>query len=302
MAPRRLASRYDELKAHCEGLAGQLGAKDEPELIRDYSHPLAYAAMLTLFGAPAKMVSVYEELFKAHSAALALTGWDFEVGLRYERALREFRRVLESVYRELAHEDNGTVIASFLHPPAGRSKLEPDEMFLVLKTFFAAAIENLILTIPMTLMALLQNPEQLAVVRDEPALAAAAYEEALRWNVPNHRNTRIVRADTELGGAVLRAGDRVTMLKGSANRDPSAWTEPDRFDLTRDQHEAEFGHISLGHGIHFCAGSGLARMLGPMALNVLIERFPNVKLLDGWQPSWQPVPLSRKLVALPLAL
>jgi cytochrome P450 len=229
LAPRRLESRREEFKGQCEALADRLAAEPQPDVLRDFSTPLAYMTLDGLFGAPPEIVPLYAELSDAFMAIHAYPDWDIGAALRYERVLERFRDVLELGYHHLRDDDNGSVIASLLHPPPDRTRLEADEMFAILKTFFAAAIDNIILMIPHVIMTLLAHPDQFALVRDDPQLVAAAFEESFRWNVTTHVNMRIAACDTELGGSSMKAGDRAVILVASANRDPEVWTDPDRF-------------------------------------------------------------------------
>jgi cytochrome P450 len=146
----------------------------------------------------------------------------------------------------------------------------------------------------------LNEPEQLELVKADPAMASLAFEEATRWNVPNHVSRRVARVDTEIRGSTIRAGDYVFALKGAANRDPAVWAEPERFVITREKPDG--GSMSFGQGIHFCSGVGLARLLGPLAVNACLERFPNMMLLRDWHPEWHQQSFSRVLTELPLAL
>lgn len=166
--------------------------------------------------------------------------------------------------------------------------------------FIAAGIENMFVMIPLTLFGLLSNPDQLGVVKADPGMASAAFEEATRWNVPNHVSRRVARVDTELRGAKIKTGEFVFALKGAANRDSGVWVEPERFIITRGKPAG--GSMSFGQGIHFCSGVGLARLLGPLAVNTCLERFPNMRLLEGWSPKWREQTFSHILTELPLAL
>jgi len=302
LIPRKLEQKRDLFETLCEDLVESLAREERPELIGQFTTQLSYASVLSLFGASMDHVPVFAETAAARQAFGRLGGSDPEAALRYERALHEFRERLESVYDDLRGRDDETIIGALLQARDGDGGLEADEMFAILKTFFAAGHENIIYSIATAVLALLRHPEQLALVREDPALAAAAFEEAVRWDTPHQSNPRVVRADTELAGQALAAGDRMLNMKGAANRDPAVWTDPDRFDLTRDQAEPEGGTVAFGQGVHFCAGAGVARLEGPIAINALLTRFPRLRLPDGWTPQWQRKPGIRMLTELPLVL
>jgi cytochrome P450 len=150
----------------------------------------------------------------------------------------------------------------------------------------------------MGLLALLRNPEALERLREGPDLAPSATEELLRYDSPVQRLRRRAREDVELRGRRIRAGDLVMAFNGAANRDPERFPDPDRLDLAR----GDSGHLSFGHGIHFCVGAALTRIEAPIALNALLRRFPRLRLAGDEQIRWRPNITFRGLEALPLHL
>ena len=298
MTPRRLASRREEWQSLCRMYADILGAESRPEVIEHFSTPLAYDAILGIFGAPVELRPIYDAVARTRKVAFRLGGsGDVEAWLAYEAALVDFRNALESIYDTV---DRDSVIGSLLHPPPAQQRFSDDELFAIIMLFIAAGIENMFVLIPMALFGLLSEPEQLELVTADPAMASLAFEEATRWNVPNHVTRRVARDDTEIRGSVIKAGDYVFALKGAANRDPTVWVEPERYIITRDKPPG--GSLSFGQGIHFCSGVALARLLGPLAINACVDRFPNMRLVEDWQPEWHHQTFSRILTELPLAL
>ena len=123
------------------------------------------------------------------------------------------------------------------------------------------------------LWALLAHPEQLAELRSDPRLIPGAVEEILRWANPLHYFRRTATSDTELGGAAIRAGDKVVMHYTAANRDPATFSDPDRFDIHRDPNP----HLSFGIGEHFCLGVHLARLEGRVFFEELLAAFGEIQ-------------------------
>lgn len=122
---------------------------------------------------------------------------------------------------------------------------------------------------------LLQNPEQLAAMRDDPALVPKAVEELLRYlSVAHHVGFRLATADVEVGGKCIHAGDGVIAPIMAANRDPEVFPEPDRFDVTRDAR----GHLAFGFGVHQCLGQALARVELIALFSRLFHEFPGLRL------------------------
>jgi cytochrome P450 len=116
------------------------------------------------------------------------------------------------------------------------------------------------------------HPEAAAAVRADRALAPAAIEEVLRFRSPVPRMGRVTTTETEIGGRAVRPGQLVISWLAAANRDAARFPEPDRFDI----HRASTGHLAFGHGIHFCLGAPLARLVTKIALNILLERYQDI--------------------------
>src|SRR5262249_21186378 len=147
-------------------------------------------------------------------------------------------------------------------------------------------------------LALLQHPDQLAKLRNDPALLPAAVEELLRFCSPVATSTlRYAAADIAVGGVVIPKGDMVLVVITAANRDPARFPSPDALDITR----ADNKHLAFGHGIHYCLGAPLARLEGEIALGTLLRRMPDLRL--GVAPkalTWRPSLVLRGLATLPV--
>jgi cytochrome P450 len=131
--------------------------------------------------------------------------------------------------------------------------------------------------------ALLRHPDQMKRLRNDLTLIPTGIEELLRYDSPVQFTTRILKADMELSGKAVRAGQMVLLLLGAANRDPEQFPDPDRLDVGR----ADNKHVAFGLGSHFCLGAPLARLEGRIVFEQLLRRLPNLRL-EG------PVPKYRK--------
>jgi cytochrome P450 len=126
-------------------------------------------------------------------------------------------------------------------------------------------------------LALLEHPDQFALLRDtdDPKLVASAVEELLRYlNIVHGGRRRAALADIEIAGQVIRAGEGVIMPNDIANRDPEAFPDPDRLDITRDARR----HVAFGFGVHQCLGQPLARMELQVVYSTLYRRIPTLRL------------------------
>jgi cytochrome P450 len=122
---------------------------------------------------------------------------------------------------------------------------------------------------------LFDHPGEMAALRADPGLMPGAVEELLRCSrLGGLAPTRVAREDVQIGGVVIPAGEQVIPLFGTANRDPSVFGDPDRFNITRDA----ANHLSFGAGVHHCLGAQLARVELQEAFGGLIGRLPGLRL------------------------
>ena len=138
-----------------------------------------------------------------------------------------------------------------------------------------AGFETTVNLIGNAIVLLLQHPDQLSMLREDPDLWPNAVEEALRLDAPVQMTSRTAACDLELAGRSIAAHETVALLLGGANRDPDVFAAPDTFDITRANAK---DHLSFSSGLHACLGASLARIEATIALRALFERFPNLQL------------------------
>ncbi len=147
------------------------------------------------------------------------------------------------------------------------------------------------------LLAFIRHPDQWDRLRADPdGLARLATEECMRYDPPVKSTQRVAAQDVELGGKTIRKGERVRWIMASANRDPTVFEEPDRFDIGRQPNP----HLSFGSGIHYCLGATLARVEGQEVFRGLAERFSRFTL-DTDELEYQPSLQFRSLKSLPVS-
>jgi len=146
------------------------------------------------------------------------------------------------------------------------------------------------------LLALLQHPDQLQRLRDDPALLPTAIEELMRFDSPLQLFERTATEDVEIGGVTVARGQKIAALLGSANHDPAAFADPDSLDVGRTDNP----HISFGAGIHFCIGAPLARVELQASFSALLDRTATIEL--GGEPRRRPEFVIRGLAELPVVL
>ncbi len=154
------------------------------------------------------------------------------------------------------------------------SDLTDEELQGISLILLAAGFDTTANMLSLGVFALLQNPEQLAALRAEPALIDQAVEELLRYLSVAKSFMRTALEDVEVGGQTIEAGTTVVLSYNTANRDPERYADPHVLDLRRDAG----GHLAFGHGIHLCLGAQLARIEMRVAVTALLGRFPSLRL------------------------
>ena len=175
-------------------------------------------------------------------------------------------------------------------------RLDGNETITMLRLLLVAGNETTVNLIGNGMLALLQHPEQLQRLREDPSLVPSAVEELLRYDSPVQLDLRRIVEDCDVNGFPVKRGEDIVMLIGGANRDPEQFTDPDELDVGRDR----ASHISFGRGIHACIGAPLARLEARIAIEVLLERFSSIRLADP-PARFRPSIVLRGLESLPVA-
>ena len=159
-------------------------------------------------------------------------------------------------------------------------RLSEDELSAFFSLIFSAGAETTRNAIAGAVLALIEWPDQLELLRNRSVPVETAVEEVLRWTTPSPSKRRTATERSELGGHTILPGQKVVVWEGSANRDPSHFVDPDRFLLARDPNP----HLSFGHGVHFCLGAHLARLEIRVALEELLSTVRSFSLAG--EPQW----------------
>src|SRR6201999_334323 len=199
---------------------------------------------------------------------------------------------------ELRRKNPGEDLTTQLvHAEEDGSKLSNEELTANIILLFGAGHETTVNLIGNGLLALHRNPDQLALLKSNPALITNAIEEFLRYDSSVQMTGRVTLEDIDdLCGRKIPKGESVLCLLGSANRDPDAYPErPDSLDITRQNVRP----LSFGGGIHYCLGAQLARIEAEIAISTLLRRLPELRLDDAENPEWRPTFVLRGLKRLP---
>ena len=167
-----------------------------------------------------------------------------------------------------------TVVNATIDDPDAPS-LSDLELYLFFSLLFSAGAETTRNGVAGGLLALAQNPDQYRRLQDDPELLPTAIEEMIRWTSPSPSKRRTATCDTELGGHTIRAGQKVLVWEGSANRDASVFDNADSFDVARKPNP----HLGFGQGVHYCLGANLARLELRVLYEELLGRFNEIHVV-----------------------
>jgi hypothetical protein len=267
------------------------------DLVERFCYPLPITVICELVGIPETDRPAWRQWGRA------LSSMDPDL---MPPALREMVagiQTLVGVRRETPQNDllSALIQAHDEGPDNEHARLSDRELVTFVLTLVLAGHETTAHLIGNSVVALLEHPDQLALLREQPQRWPAAVHELVRTcGMALIAGLRYATQDMEFAGVSLRAGEAVVPVLVGANFDPRRYTDPDRLDVTRVLSGHGEGHLGFGHGAHYCLGAALARQETEVALRALFHRFPS--LSTAADPTWRPVPGSRKLAELPVLL
>jgi cytochrome P450 len=285
----RLRPRIEEITAELlDALAGQ----DRADLLPSFAAPLPITVICELLG----VAPEHRTEFSAWSRTLLSAA---EPAAAQDAAQNMFGYLTGLIAQKRA-EPAEDLLSDLVHATDDGDSLSEPELVSMAFLLLVAGHETTVNLIANSVLALLREPAQLALLRADPALLPKAVEEFLRFDGPIHLATlRFTEEPVEAGGVTIPEGEFVLVSLLGANRDAERFAEPDRLDVTR----AASGHLAFGHGIHYCVGAPLARLEAEIALGGLLARFPELAL-DAKPDDlvYRPSSLVHGLEALPVRL
>ena len=267
------------------------------DLIEDYAFRLPVTIICDMLGIPEDHREVFYKSSRDGGRLLdpvPLTPEEIQQGNTGNMMAQMYFQQLFELRRKQPGDD---LITQLVQAEEDGSKLTNEELTANIILLFGAGHETTVNLIGNGLLALHRNPDQLALLKSNPALITGAIEEFLRYDSSVQLTGRVALEDIEdLGGKKIPKGESVLCLLGSANRDPAVYPDrPDRLDITRPNVRP----LSFGGGIHFCLGAQLARIEAEVAISTLLRRLPELKLDNAENPQWRPTFVLRGLKELP---
>ena len=224
-------------------------------------------------------------------------GLPFEQYLRVEAGLDGFNEWLANHIDRLRRAPGDDLMSQLIEASEGGARLNDEELRATAGLVLAAGFETTVNLLGSGIRILLEHPDQLAMLLEDPELWPGAVEEILRLESPVQLSARLARRDVEIAGRTVEGGELVILYLAGANRDPKVFPDPHRFDITRDNAGK---HLSFSGGRHFCLGAALARAEGEVGLRTFFERYPDAALAGAG--SRRDTRVLRGWSSLPIAL
>jgi cytochrome P450 len=276
---RSVRERFEgRVSSRVDALLDDLEPRGSCELVTDLAAPFAIGVAGDILGLSLDDVPKIQGFYEAFAGAMTYDG-DSEPQQRADAARAAFNEILLAELARAREQPDGSIASAVVNEPA--TELTDDEIAAQLRVILFGAIETVESMVTNAVLLLLSHPDQLAVVRSDRALVANAVEEAMRLIPPVAFIERWTAAPTAIGGVELGRGEFVGVSTLAANRDPEVFEDPLRFGVRRDNCRHQ---LAFSFGVHHCLGFNMARMQGPLAVEAILERLPELGLVDPPEP------------------
>lgn len=272
--PRAIDALQSMIADTIDGFLAGVDLSSEFDVVQDFSVYFPVDVITTMLGVPAEFrqqvrLWIDESLHREPGQiAMSKAGMQAmsEIWLMYYELIKARRDhpqddMISALIAAEVERDDGTM-----------SSLDDSEIAGFATLLGGAGAETVTKLVGSAVVTFARHPEQWQQLLDDRSKVPDAIEELLRYDAPVQYNVRRSNADVTMHGVTIPAGSPVFLLGASANRDPDAWTAPDRFDINRDRTEAQ--NLAFGYGIHSCLGAALARMESRIALERLLDLIP----------------------------
>lgn len=271
--PKAVEKLEPSIRDTADRLLDDIAGKDRINVIADIAYPLPVIVIADMLGVPPED----RDRFKVWSDDLALSVEPVLARTHTDRIRKSWDEIFEYFEGIIALRQSNPkddLISLLIAAEDQGNKLTREELLLTLLLLLVAGNETTRNMIGNGTLALLRNPKQMELLRNDRSLLESAVSEFLRYDSPVQLNGRYVFKDTVVGGKRVRAGQQLLCALGAANRDPAVYADPDRLDIARN----EAKHLSFGRGIHHCLGSSLAMLEGRIVFGALLDRYASMRL------------------------
>ncbi|ORB46713.1 cytochrome P450 [Mycobacterium persicum] len=281
LTPRMIRRVEDDLRARARRLLDAVQPGEPVDFLVDIAAELPMQMICILLGVPESerhwLFEAIEPQFdfggqrKASVSQLSVSDEAAQAGSR----MYAYGQKLIASKRANPTDDMLSVVANAMLDDQDAPALSDLELYLFFSLLFSAGAETTRNAVGGGLLALAEHPEQLRLLRDDFDMLPTAVEEMVRWTSPSPSKRRTATRDVTLGGRSIRAGQKVQVWEGSANRDAAVFDHADEFDITRKPNP----HLGFGQGAHYCLGANLARLELRVLFEELLSRFADVRVV-----------------------
>jgi cytochrome P450 len=274
-------------------------ARGRMDVMAELAFPLPATVIAEMLGVPAQDRDRFKQWSDDSTAAVGNlpSTLSSDVLRKSLTAMEQLQAYFRGIIAQRRAEPRDDLLSALVKAQEEGDRLSDDELLANSVLLLNAGHETTTNLLGNGTLALLRHPDQLRRLRDDPSLIPSAVEEFLRYDSPVQFTSRILKADMELRGKKLKAGQIVLLLLAAANRDPEQFPDPDRLDVGRPDNK----HVAFGLGSHFCLGAPLARLEGRLVFEALLRRAPGMRL-DGPPPKYRQNFNLRGLEALQVVL
>ncbi|WP_225823817.1 cytochrome P450 family protein [Streptomyces naphthomycinicus] len=279
---RRIAGLRPRIQEITDRLLDAVVPAGHADLVADFALPLPVTVIGELLGVPVDD----RHDFQRWADTLLLRDEPIPDPAVVDGAWQQMHAYVSKHLEAKRARPGGDLLSALVTAHDDEQKLNDDELIAMTFLLLVAGYVTTVNLIGGGIAALLAHPEQLTLLREDPALLPRAVEEFLRYDGPVSPGiARFAREDVEIGGVSVPRGATVLVASAIADRDPARFPDPDRLDITRQDN----GHLAFGHGIHYCLGAPLARLEGQIAIGTVLRRLPGLALAVprselGWRP------------------
>lgn len=281
--PRRVAGQEDRIRAICDDIIDNVCEQGECDFVWDVAARLPLIVIADALGFEPKdrdmLMGWSDDMLRG------LVGMADDV--RLGRAVEAFNGYTEHITGVIAcrrEQPRDDLVGTLVHAEVDGQRLDEQNLIYETLLLLIGGDETTRHVISGGAHQLFGHPDQHAALLADPSRIPAAVEEMLRWVSPIKNMARTVTRDVELGGRLLREGEKLLLLYPSANRDEDVFDDPFRFDVARSPNE----HLAFGVGTHFCMGNSLARLELRVMFERLLLRLPDLEPVSAAEPEYRP--------------
>lgn len=271
--PRRVEQLRSSIRTLADQMVTDFVAEGGGDLLDHIAFPLPVAVIGTMVGVPEADWPQFRSLITTTAAGIEPAATADELRASAV-ASTEVRAYFDELLLERRARPCDDLLSDLLQVEDAGDRLADDEIVAVAVLLFAAGFETTTNLIGNGMGALLRHPEQMSALWADQSLMVNAVDEMLRWDSPVQLDGRTALEDADVAGEPVAAGTRVITLLGAANRDPLKFSDPETFDITRDEGPA----MSFASGIHYCLGANLSRAEGQEVFGALVEKCSSIEL------------------------